>query len=78
VPESEVEQMEERARAREEVKRFNYSLEVVKVEMQPSQLVPEELKNCPICYNYMQQREEGARLWPVEVKLAHCGHSFCE
>ena len=78
MPESEVEQMEERARAREEVKRFNYSLEVVKVEMQPSQLVPEELKNCPICYNNMQQREEGARLWPVEVKLAHCGHSFCE
>jgi hypothetical protein len=75
VPESDVEQMEERARAREE---FNYSLEVVKVEMQPSQLVPEELKICPICYNYMQQREEGARLWPVEVKLAHCGHSFCE
>ena len=70
--------MEERARAREKVKMFNYSLEVVKVEMQPSQLVPEELKNCPICYNYMQQREEGARLWPVEVKLAHCGHSFCE
>ena len=70
--------MEERARAREEVKMFNYSLEVVKVEIKPSHLVPEELKNCPICYNNMQARGEGARVWPVEVKLAQCGHAFCE
>ena len=78
VPESEVEQMEQGARIREEVKEFNYSLEVVRVEIQPNQLVPEELKTCPICYNYMEPRSEGARLWSAEIKLAQCGHSFCE
>ena len=75
MPESEVEQMEQRARAMEV---FNYSLEVVKVEIQPSQMGEVELKNCPICYNNMQPRDEGPRVWPVEVKLAQCGHAFCE
>ncbi len=63
---------------REEVKGLNHGLDIVKVEIQSSQVATEDLKCCPICYSNMEPRNEGARLWPAEVKLAQCGHSFCD